>query len=115
MRFDRDAEAIIRGDHGNPFSYLGPHDLGSGRQLVRAFAPGGQAIEVIDAAGNAAARSIDNRDGLFEIPLDGALQRPYRLRIHRDSGSEEIMDPYQFGSYLGEVDLYLLREGTHLQ
>jgi len=114
MRFDRDAEAIIRGDHGDPFSYLGPHDLGGGSQLVRAFAPGGQAVEVIDAAGNAA-RSADNHDGLFEITFGGTLRRPYRLRILRDGASEEIVDPYQFGSCLGEVDLYLLREGTHLQ
>jgi len=116
MRFDSDAEAIIRGDHGNPFSYLGPHELDDGRMVIRAFEPAARAIEVIDASGSVVlAQSADERDGLFEIVVGGTINRPYRLRLVRDSGTEEIFDPYQFGSWLGEIDVYLLREGTHLQ
>ena len=115
MSSDSDAEAIIRGDHGNPFSYLGPHDLGNGGQVIRAFAPDARAVEVIGSSGDAAAQTTGHHDGLFEIVLGGPLPRPYRLRVLRDVGSEEVVDPYQFGSCLGEVDLYLMREGTHLQ
>jgi 1,4-alpha-glucan branching enzyme len=116
MKFDSDAEAIIRGDHGNPFSYLGPHELGKGRMVVRAFEPTARAIELVDGCGNVvAAQSANNHDGLFEIVIEAALNRPYLLRTFRENGSEEIIDPYQFGSWLGEIDLYLLREGTHSQ
>jgi 1,4-alpha-glucan branching enzyme len=116
MRFDSEAEAIIRGDHGDPFSYLGPHQRGDGRMVVRAFEPTARAIELVDGADdNIIARSADCHDGLFEIVVEAALRRPYRLRILRDAGPEEVIDPYQFGSWLGEIDLYLLREGTHSQ
>jgi len=116
MRFASDAEAIIRGDHGDPFSYLGPHDLGDGRTVIRAFEPGARAIGVIDPSGRVVpAEATDERDGLFEIIIGGTIRRPYRLHVVRDRGAEEIVDPYQFDSWLGEIDVYLLREGTHLQ
>jgi 1,4-alpha-glucan branching enzyme len=116
MRFDSEAEAIIRGDHGNPFSYLGPHELGKGRMVVRAFEPTARGIELIDGSGNVVAeQSADKHDGLFEIVIAAALRRPYRLRISCADKTEDIIDPYQFGSWLEEIDLYLLREGAHSQ
>jgi 1,4-alpha-glucan branching enzyme len=116
MRFDSEAEAIIRGDHGDPFSYLGPHERGDRRIVVRAFDPTARAIELVAGISDIiTARSADSRDGLFELVVDAALHRPYRLRFVRDAGSEDVIDPYQFGSWLGEIDLHLLREGTHLQ
>ena len=40
----------------------------------------------------------------------------YRLRIHWPGGEvQETEDPYSFGLLLGELDIYLLAEGSHLE
>ena len=42
-------DAIVSGDHGNPFGVLGPHAVGSAGYAIRVFAPDTEAVEVIDA------------------------------------------------------------------
>ncbi|MGH6969124.1 MAG: GlgB N-terminal domain-containing protein, partial [Stellaceae bacterium] len=114
---DREADAILGGDHTDPFGYLGPHPAGSGF-VVRAFLPDAVGLELIDPASGralATARSVPGSGGFFVVPLPVRPPRPYLLRAAwRDSGAE-FVDPYQFGPWLGETDLYLLREGTHLE
>src|SRR5690242_11552703 len=114
MSIDREVAAIETGEHGDPFAFLGPHELGGGRVVVRSFQPGAQRVALIDAAGATVdARSCDGQ-GMFEAICEHGLKRPYRLRVAFPGGEREIADPYQFGPWLGETDTYLLREGTHL-
>ena len=40
------AGALARGEHGNPFAVLGPHDTSDGR-IIRAFLPGATKVEVL--------------------------------------------------------------------
>jgi len=50
--------------------------------------------------------------GLFEAPMP-PRKRSYALRVTWNSGeTSTIEDPYRFGSTLGELDLYLLGEGS---
>jgi 1,4-alpha-glucan branching enzyme len=113
MSTDSEATAIETGEHGNPFAFLGPHEI-DGRIVVRSFQPGARSVTLIDGAGATVEAQSRDRHGLFEAVCEQGLQRPYRLRVAFPGGDQELFDPYQFGAWLGETDIYLLREGTHL-
>jgi 1,4-alpha-glucan branching enzyme len=114
MSIDSQAAAIESGEHGDPFAFLGPHALGDGRVVVRTYQPQARNVSLIDASGMTVAAKAGDRLGLFEIVIEHGLRRPYRLRVASETGETELVDPYQFGPWLGETDIYLLREGTHL-
>ncbi|HSE95218.1 MAG TPA: 1,4-alpha-glucan branching protein GlgB, partial [Methylomirabilota bacterium] len=113
-------EALIRGEHGDPFAVLGPHAIGGrGRPgvVVRTFLPGARAARVVPVDATRAARPMASLhpDGLFEARFPG-LAEPFAYRIEVDGGGGPprlIDDPYRFPSTLGELDLQLLGEGTH--
>ena len=103
--------ALVEGRHGDPFALLGPHATDAS-PLVRAFLPGADAAEVIDAAGKRiAALDRTNPAGFFEGPVP--LTGPYRLRVQTHGTTYETEDPYRFGSTLGDLDLHLLTNGHH--
>ena len=55
-------------------------------------------------------------DGFFEQVLALPAQTPYRLRVQWGDGKEDLLeDPYRFGPVLGEMDVWLLGEGSHLR
>ncbi|MBI3452041.1 MAG: 1,4-alpha-glucan branching enzyme, partial [Rhodospirillales bacterium] len=108
-----DLDAIVRGDHADPFAVLGVHEVGNGLE-VRTFMPGARSVEVIDGrTGKKAATLARIRDeGLFAGRL--SRQFPYRFRVDWDGVTVELDDPYRFPPILGEVDAHLLAEGNHL-
>jgi len=104
------AWAISEGRHGDPFSVLGLHKRGS-QWVVTAFVPGADKLWVLTEGGRVDARPLLMHPGMFLALLEQA--QPYRLRA-RGAGVEwEFDDPYRFGPVLGELDEYLLGEGTH--
>ena len=110
----RDAiAAIVAGQHGDPFSVLGPHEVG-GRTIVRAYVPGARSVEVVGRDGAPIATLARRHDGGF---FEGLLpQRTrYLLRAANDGGSWTIDDPYAYGPVLGPMDDWLLGEGTHVR
>jgi len=112
---DLDSAALIAAaDHPDPFAFLGMHDTGSGL-VVRAFLPGARAAEVIDRdrGQRVATMSRLHDAGVFAGHV--ARRRPfaYRLRVDFGHGFDEYEDPFRFGTLLGELDVYLLAEGTH--
>ena len=112
--------ALIRsGRSGDPFALLGLHRDEQGQAWVRAFLPGASEVTVI---GDADARSLGtlrcrHADGVYEGPVAlGAASAAYRLHITWADGQTQIAeDPYRFGPLLGEIDAWLLAEGTHLR
>jgi 1,4-alpha-glucan branching enzyme len=114
MSIEREAAAIETGEHSDPFAFLGPHELGGGRVVVRCFQPGAHRVALIDASGAIIDAKSCDAHGLFEAVCEQGLKRPYRLRVSFPGGDQELADPYQFGPRLGQTDIYLLREGTHL-
>jgi len=110
-------EALVRGDHGDPFGVLGPHRDTAGQMVVRTFQPQASRVWVLDKAGHAMAElSREHADGLFA----GVVGKPkspfaYRLRLEVGDRTVEIDDPYRFDAILGELDVYLIAEGNHLQ
>jgi 1,4-alpha-glucan branching enzyme len=123
--FARQAEAIARAEHGDPFSFLGMHvsgpaggAAGGGTVSVRTFLPGALRVWVIDTATGEPAAEMARRhgEGLFVADMTGrAGAFAYRLRVAFPLATLEFEDAYRFGPVLGELDLHLLAEGTHLK
>jgi 1,4-alpha-glucan branching enzyme len=117
MAHSHDIELIRSAAHGDPFSVLGPHDDGRGGWRLCVFLPG--AVRVLvepPGAGSAAELARVHDDGVFEVQGSGPRPTDYRLRVRWGDGSEAVLDdPYRFGPVLGEMDVWLLGEGSHLR
>jgi 1,4-alpha-glucan branching enzyme len=118
-----DAQLLLRAEHGDPFAYLGPHQIerdGSRRYAVRVAQPHADAVTVLIAGREIPADRIEP-DGVFEALLPPEIsQRPsprdYRLRVRWNNGNtSELIDPYAFPPLLSDFDLHLIAEGTHYQ
>ena len=116
--------ALCRGEHGDPFSVLGLHADSKGKLCLRTLQPGALSVSVIDGdSGKVIAelpqRKLDAKgsaSGFFEGAVDGRNQPfKYRLRIVWPGGVQETADPYSFSTVLGELDVWLLAEGSHLR
>ncbi len=111
-------DALVNGAHSDPFAILGMHGGDDSPLSVRAFAPGASSVEVVDPKnGRRLAELQKIHDAGF---FAGAIPRRkkrfnYRLRLTRGDQVTEIEDPYRFPPLLGELDLYLMAEGTHQQ
>ncbi len=105
-------EALVTGQHDNPFAVLGPHPGPQGR-VVRTLQPSAVSVALLDAGGNPLAKMQKvHPGGVFAGPLP-ARKRHYQLQITWESGAVSVIeDPYRFPSALGEMDLYLLGEGS---
>jgi 1,4-alpha-glucan branching enzyme len=112
QRVDRaKLDAVADGRHYDPFSLLGLHHE-AGRRVVRTLQPQAAAVTLL-AGGEEVAMQRVHQAGVFEAGMP-AYKRSYHLRIAtHDGGSYEMHDAYRFPSTLGDLDLYLLREGSH--
>ncbi|MBL8659546.1 MAG: 1,4-alpha-glucan branching protein GlgB [Rhodospirillales bacterium] len=120
-----DIDRILHGDHSDPFAFLGMHvetadaKGAAGDLVVRTFQPHARAVGVIDAkTGKVVARLEKAREqGLFMGAIKGRSEPfDYRLQIEPYQGDKyEAEDAYRFGPVLGELDIHLLVEGTHLR
>jgi len=105
-----DAIAISHGAHGDPFAVLGPHSLGRSR-VVRAFDPGAERLWAVVAGKAHPLNPVPHAHGVFAGKVPGTA--PYNLRGEGHGGQWDYEDPYRFGPVMGEMDEYLLGEGTH--
>ena len=119
-----EALALCRAEHGDPFAVLGMHEDSKGRLWVRTLQPGADSVAIVKAQDGAEVMVLPQRkiDGLGSASgfFEGALppdSRPfkYRLRITWPHGVQEIVDPYSFPAILGDLDVWLLAEGSHLR
>ena len=104
---DRDeVHALALGRHPDPFSVLGPH---AGQ--VRALVPGAAHVWAVTPDGRQPLARHPDAPDLFT----GACARSdYRLQAEDGKGHTwDWDDPYRFGPVLGEIDEYLLGEGSH--
>jgi 1,4-alpha-glucan branching enzyme len=110
-------DALRDGRHGDPFAVLGMH-VEDGLPVVRAFLPWARRVAVIDAESGAEVAELPRQhaDGLFAGFVPGRRERfRYRLRAEGALGSHEFEDIYGFPPVLGELDVYLFAEGSHLR
>ena len=110
-----DVQSLCAGRHADPFGVLGPHALGDGSTWLAVFLPGAAGVEALAQDGAwSAMLQLRDAGGLFE----GALPQhaPYRLQVQWPDGQRALLeDPYRFGPVLGEMDAWLLAEGSHLR
>ena len=113
-RLDRDTlDALARGRHNDPFALLGAHSE-RGRRIVRTLQTQAASVTLLDRHGTPLGpMQRVHETGIFEAPLPARL-RHYRLRIVSHNGHcWDSEDAYRFPSTLGDLDLYLLAEGSH--
>jgi 1,4-alpha-glucan branching enzyme len=109
--------ALLGARHVDPFAVLGPHKV-SGRTVLRALVPRAERLEVLDSAEGTVIATLARIDpaGFFEGVIPGKPEWfAYRLRAANAAGAWEFDDPYRFGPVFGELDDYLIGEGTHRQ
>jgi 1,4-alpha-glucan branching enzyme len=109
-----DVQPILNGTHADPFAVLGQHSV-DGKLTLRVFVPGAEAMDVLDArTGRKVVSLVPVTGGLFTGVAARRKNRfAYRVRVTKDGQTWEHCDPYQFGPRLGELDEYLIAEGSH--
>ncbi len=116
-RLDTSARAaLMEGRHADPHKLLGAHAAtvnGAAGVEVNVHQPDAADVVLLRHGVGAAMKSLG--DGFFTVFLSGAtLPLQYGLRFIADDGHTwERGDPYRFEPTVGEMDLYLFREGTH--
>ena len=111
-----DALALQSGQHADPFSVLGLHNVDA-KLTIRAFIPGAQSIDVLDAKTGRQITSLTPVEGVADVFVGQAARRKnrfaYRFRVSNGRDTWEVEDPYRFGPVAGDIDKYLIGEGTH--
>lgn len=105
--------ALAGGRHGNPFSLFGIHRE-DGIRIVRTLQPQAESVALVVEGGSDVLPMLRvHPEGIFEAEIP-ARKRRYRLRINHLDGSDQLVeDAYRFPSMLGDLDLYLMGQGSH--
>ena len=114
-----DMARLAAGEHTDPHRILGAHTATRGAvagAVIRAFHPDASGVDAL--LGDDRSVALDPvGQGVFEGFVPGAtLPLRYRLQFRfAGGGTWERGDPYRFWPTLGEMDLHLFNEGTHLR
>ncbi|KQO71779.1 glycogen branching protein [Methylobacterium sp. Leaf87] len=102
--------AIMSANHGDPFSVLGPHEVGPGTWEVRAVLPEAKGATLL-TAGQRIPFERKHPDGFFVARVESQGRPLYELAVEDWDGTERTRhDPYGFGSSLEQHDIDALRE-----
>ncbi|WP_353472164.1 1,4-alpha-glucan branching protein GlgB [Salipiger sp. H15] len=105
---------LLRGHHDDPFAVLGPHEI-DGERHVTAYDPGADRMWAL-VKGVRHPLEPANVPGFFSGPVPGDMAYTLLGEDHGEDGEPQLFekeDPYRFGPVLGEIDEYLLGEGSH--
>ena len=108
-------ELVIRGDYKDPFTVLGMHSE-KGKLIVRALLPQAVSVAVVDSSTGKKISPMQRWGvtALFVAEIAGKKELfPYRLEIDWGDHVQVMEDPYRFPPVLGDIDVWLLSEGTH--
>ena len=107
-------ERLRDGRHGDPHRILGAHPV-TGGVVVRALHPDAARAECLIEGGPSLPMERVAEPGIFAGLIPGrTLPIRYRLRFTFPGGATwEQEDPYRFLPSIGEMDIYLISEGTH--
>lgn len=115
-----DLYPLLECRHCDPHRILGIAPDASGGLVARVFHPGAVASEVRFPDGGRLPLVKVHAEGLFEAPINGRTgpfgPDSYEVSLSFGDGSSvSAPDPYSFPPLLGDVDLYLLGRGEHLE
>ena len=111
-----DIDAIAHGQHDDPCRWLGFHKTEQG-WVARTVQPGAEKVTLLvgtPPVPNCEATRL-HPGGVFEAAITSAppgLQYSWSVQWP-GAAAQHIGDPWHVGPQLGELDLHLLREGTH--
>jgi 1,4-alpha-glucan branching enzyme len=105
--------ALAGGRYGDPFSLYGLHQEG-GQRIVRTIQPQAKSVALLlDGVKEPVPMQRVHPDGIFEIQMP-PRKRNYRFRVTNAAGiSWDVEDAYRFPPVLGDLDLYLIGQGSH--
>ena len=110
-----DLQALQSGRHPDPYAVLGAH-VRDGQHTVTAFLPGAQQVWLAERDSGRRLGELQRHEGgdVFGIALPAA-PGPHRFDVRWDGhdAPQPVHDPFAFGPLLGELDVWLLAEGTH--
>ena len=112
------AKALQAGLCTDPFASLGCHPAAqAGVFYLRAFAPGCTEVNVLARGTHVLLGELSRvpESSLFVGELSLATTDSYQLQMVSEMGVRVVEDPYRFGPWLGETDVWLLAEGSHLR
>lgn len=110
MPSQQDITKLVHGDHFDPHTFLGLHQLLDDRKVIRLWRPGARSLH-LEVKGKIVEAKRIHEAGLFEyVTLDVLSSGDYRVYHHSGLLS---CDPYAQGVTLGEFDLYLFAKGVH--
>jgi 1,4-alpha-glucan branching enzyme len=110
-----DADALAKGELGDPHRLLGAHDDGDGGTIVRAWRPGAEHVTVHVDGGLDYGCELVHPAGVWVAHVDG-VKPPLRYEVetrYPDGLGVTAPDPYAFPPTVGELDLHLAGEGRH--
>ena len=102
--------AICEGRWDDPFAVLGGHKVGRSR-YVTAFDPGAETLSAKIGSKSHPLTPVPGFSGVFHGKVPG--QKPYVLVGTAHGVEFSYDDAYRFGPVLGDLDEYLLGEGSH--
>ena len=119
MTNDTALDAIASGTSDDPCAVLGRHEIvvdGRPALVIRTLQPAASDVQLV-TADRVFGMQRKRAEGLFEavVPRQGFTPEKfaYRFRVREGTLTRDVIDPYQFGQVLSDVDLHLFAEGTH--
>ena len=110
-----DVEAIVKGQHADPFGVLGLHEI-DGFWVARTFIPHADTVRAYDSEGRVVGELTKvHPAGFFEGKVEVTERQPLHYAARNDGGEWDVLDPYSFGPVLGPMDDYYIGEGSHLR
>ncbi|RLB74237.1 MAG: 1,4-alpha-glucan branching enzyme [Deltaproteobacteria bacterium] len=109
-----DIERLVGGQHHDPHSILGSHQLDNGTWVIRAWHPRAVKAEVCRSGKSPELLTPIDERGLFAGIIKETAPGSCRFTFYfMDGSSWETVDPYSFSPSIGELDLHLIQEGRH--
>ncbi len=107
-----DIERLSAGDHHDPHSILGAHQLESGQWVVRGYHPDATDCVMLNAGQEVPLEPLG--DGLFGVEQAELPKGHFELRYRFAGGDTwQRVEPFSFLPTVSETDSYLFSEGTH--
>jgi len=114
-----DLYPLLECRHSDPHRILGVRKDISGRSVLRVFHPGASSVAMLFQNGERIPLIKAHADGLFEAETTRDLPsspESYQIEVtFADGRSISHRDPHAFAPLLGDMDLYLLGQGRHLE